>query len=156
MLPGLFSFSVSIRPWSSVSLVSPWPAPLSCFPVVTGSPAGSSGVSKPYLRRNDMPFLGLAFSAPSECLFWVPALFSSAAVPAVDLVAAPSPARASFPCCRRWIRYHWLIGWWGGFRPLPVPVRPPQALPLPQFPLRGFLPPNATHQRRGCRCPVTT
>ena len=75
------SVRVSVCLASAVSLVAPWPSPLVLVPTLARPPSGSSDASKLYLRRECMPFLDLAPSAPTYCCGRVPALSLSAYVP---------------------------------------------------------------------------
>ena len=74
--------------------------------------------------------------------------------PAVGLAAVPSPDRASSPRLRWWLRAPRLLGWWGGFRPLPTLVLRPLLLLLPRWATWRFRPPRATLPLRGCQHPV--
>ena len=76
--------------------------------------------------------------------------------PSVGAEAPPSSAR---PSARRLCRRRpapRLLGWWGVFRLLTAPVRPPLVCSLPRCSLRWFCPPGATQSLRGCHCPVVT
>ena len=88
-----------------------------------------------------------AAGAPPCCC--LPTCPSGAAAP-------PSSDRTPCRCCRRQLHSPRFIGWLGGFRPLPIPVRPPLALRCPWWPLRGFHPPGTTRPLRGCQCPAAT
>ena len=59
---------VSVPSMPPVTLLSSGPSPLPWAPAAAGSPTDSSVKSKPYLCRTIAPCLGLAPSAPSECL----------------------------------------------------------------------------------------
>ena len=107
---------------SSGSSMLPW------GPAMAGSPVGSFGASKLYLRRASAPCLGLAPSAPSDCQNAfacspvVPRISLPLTCPAVCLVAPPAPVCSPSPL-RSWCRFSpWCPGWLWIIIPLPVPV----------------------------------
>ena len=48
---------------------------------MAGPPSGSYSASKPYLRRECMPFSGLVLLAPLDYRCWAPIMLLSAAMP---------------------------------------------------------------------------
>ena len=143
----LYPFYVSLWAWSTVSPVASWPSLLPRYPTLAGSTAVPFGASNLYLWRSREPCLGLAPSVPEVFLIRVPALPLSAAVGAA---AAPSLSRPSSLWRRRCLLAPWLLGWWGGFHPLPAPIHPTPALTHPRWSLWGFCPPGATLPLQGC------
>ena len=82
-----YPISVPLSSWSPVTMVASWPSPRSCIYALAGSPASSTGASKPHFLAR----LGLAPSAPSGCLCGITSLPLPAAVPCCGLVSAAGP-----------------------------------------------------------------
>ena len=83
--------SVSLWAWPAVPLVALWPSPLTWFPAASGSTPGPVGISKLYLQRECVSFLGLALSVPAVCLCGVPTLSPAAAAPGLPVLSYSPP-----------------------------------------------------------------
>ena len=77
----LSPYFVALRAWPADPLVASWTLLLPRSPALDGSTTILVGASKPYLRHASAPCSGLAPLVPEVCLFGVPALPLSSAVP---------------------------------------------------------------------------
>ena len=121
--------AVSLWSWSSVSMVSLWPSPLTWVSASAGFPAGSAGTSKPYARRASTPCSGLASSALSGCLCSVYAL-STGPVPCALLWVQCRPQPALHPLVSAALSARLGVSGGGGVS-VPSPPPSPEVSPPP-------------------------